>query len=173
MLAEALLCSEVRLSWQSSAMLGMSSRNLSETRENNFRGCVANSVLDVRGIKLPMRQLLQPINKASGSLKSIRHRSKVEHSHKNLCITFCISQGQNNKPSGIFFQVPEIVTFTIKSEDCLPPGKGDGNLLRLFIEMGICFQKMTVHLLNSASYLLSFSAYRHVLCPYTVAAASH
>lgn len=80
MFAEALLCSEVRLS-----IVGMDSKNLSGTRENNFRGCVENSMLGVCGIKLPMRQLLKPINKANGSLKPIRHRSKVEHNRKNVC----------------------------------------------------------------------------------------
>lgn len=80
MFAEALLCSEVRLSCQSSAMWGMNSKNLSETRGNSFRGCVENSVLGIL-----MRQLFKPINKANGSLKSISHRSKGEHNHKNVC----------------------------------------------------------------------------------------
>lgn len=78
-------------------------------------------------------------------------------------------EDQKQEPSGILLQVPE-PTCTIKPEDCLPPGKTEGSVLRPFIGVGICYQKMTACLLNSASYLPSFSAYRHVLCPYAVAA---
>lgn len=78
-------------------------------------------------------------------------------------------EDQKQEPSGILLKVPE-PTCTIKPEDCLPPGKTEGSVLRPFIGVDICYQKMTACLLNSASYLPSSCAYRHVLCPYAVAA---
>lgn len=60
-------------------------------------------------------------------------------------------EDQKQEPSGILLQVPE-PTCTIKPEDCLPPGKTEGSVLRPFIGVGICYQKMTACLLNSASY---------------------
>jgi len=59
-----------------------------------------------------------------------------------------------------------------KEEGLIRRENSEGNMLRPFTGVGICYQKMTAHLLNSASYLPNFSAFRHVLCPYTAAAVS-
>lgn len=173
MFAEALLCSEVRLSSESSTTWGINSKNLAETRGNDFRGCVENSVLGVPGIQLLMRQcsnqLIKPMDPWSPSGTDQRWNTIIRMSVQ-LYYLLHISRP---KPQTIW----DILS---GSWDCylynlirrlFATRKREGNLLRLFIEMGICFQK--VHLLNSASYLPGFSAYRHVLCPYTVAAASH
>lgn len=126
MFAEAFLCSKVRLTKVGS----MSSKSLLDTRERVILGPWGKHFAMCMQLKTASLNRWDncsvPVKESNRFITSLRHRSKVECNRKNVCLAelpFSCLKAKNRKPSGIFLQVPETAAYTIKPQDCLPPGK--------------------------------------------------